>query len=173
MFELTSMVRLRNFVRNLLLGVILVLVFAIPTNIQGDAQVLLPDLFKPAASQTRSEPRLGPEVIRWRRIEINANVLLDTARVGMDPSEDRQPSFIFNFFDDAVFSAVVETIQPMANGSIGMTGRIEGQAVSEFVLVLHEEIVQAYVQEGGRYFEIRYDGSGHILVEVDPEQYPE
>jgi len=167
------MVKVRNFVRRLLPGVIFILWLAFPVSAQSQAQILPPELLNSTTSQARSDLYLGPEVIRWRRIEINANVLLDTARVGMDPADDRQPSFVFNFFDDAVFSAIVEKIQPMENGSIGMTGRIEGQALSEFVLVLRGEIVQAYVQDGGRYFEIRYDGSGHVLVEVDPEQYPE
>jgi hypothetical protein len=167
------MVKMRNLIRRLLPGVIFILWLAFPVNAQRQPQLSPPDLFSQTTAEVHSDLRLGPEVIRWRRIEINANVLLDTARVGMDPAEDRRSSFVFNFFDDAVFVAIVESIQPMANGSIGMAGRIEGQALSEFVLVLRGEIVQAYVQEGDRYFEIRYDGSGHVLVEVDSGLYPE
>jgi hypothetical protein len=142
-------------------------------NAKAVAQDALPNLFAPSTIQPRSGVYTGPEVIRWRSVEIDFSLLQDASSIGSQPDGREQPTFVFNLFEDVFYQATIETTQELANGSVGMIGRVNSTEINEFVLVSGEGILQAYIQDGPRYYEVRFDGSGHLIVEVDPNLYPE
>jgi len=162
-----------NFKKGILISVILVLWMTGIANAQPSAEEFPPHLFSAVSDQNRSDNHLGPEVLRWRNVEIDFRLLQEAGRSESRPGTSPQPEFAFNLFDDATYLATIETRQELSNESIGMTGILNSDQPNEFVLVLRHETLQAYLQDGPRYYEVRSNGAGTIVVEVDPEQYPE
>ena len=158
-------------IKGLILSLIIVLLFAFPASAETAAQDSLPNLFAPSSQQTRSGRADSPEVIRWRAVEIDFLLLQETARTYLNPREEAPPSFALNLFEDTLYQAKIDAVHPLANGSVGMTGHLDSPEISEFVLVASGDILHVMVQDGSRFYEVRYDGVGHVVAEVDPDLY--
>ncbi|HSG26641.1 MAG TPA: M12 family metallo-peptidase [Anaerolineales bacterium] len=155
----------------IILSLIFVLLFSLPVNAQTAGQDPLPNLFAPSSHQPRSSKPDNPEIIRWRPVEIDFVLLQQAARNQLNPREESQPSFVFNLFEDTLYQAEIDAVHLLSGGSIGMTGHLDSTEVNEFVLVSRGDILHLIIQDGGSYYEVRYDGLGHVVAEVDPEQY--
>jgi len=86
----------KPIINGIVLSLILVLLFSLPANAQTAVPDTSPNLFAPSSHQTRSNKPDGPEVIRWRDVEINFVLLQESARNHLNIREEDQPSFAFN-----------------------------------------------------------------------------
>jgi len=161
----------KPIMKGIVLSLIFVLGFSLPASAQTPDQDSFPNLFTPSSSQTRSSRPDGPEVIRWRAVEIDFVLLQETAHSHLNPQEVGQPAFAFNLFEDTFYQAEIDAVHPLSGGSIGITGHLNSTEVNEFVLVTRGDILHVIIQDGGHYYEVRYDGLGHVVAEVDPDQY--
>ena len=159
----------KPIINGIVLSLFFVLLFSFPVNAQTEGQDTIPNLFAPSISQTRSGKPGGPEVIRWRAVEIDFVLLDETARNQLNSREGGQPSFSFNLFEDTVYRAEIDAVHMLSGGSIGMTGHLNSTELNEFVLVSRGNILHLTIQDGDHYYEVRFDGLGHVVAEVDPE----
>ena len=161
----------KPMIKGIVLSLVFVLGLCLPASAQTQGQDSFPNLFAPSSSQTRSSRPDSPEVIRWRDVDIDFVLLQETARSHLNPREDGQPAFTFNLFEDTLYQAEIDAVHPLSGGSIGITGHLNSTEVNEFVLVTRGDILHVIIQDGDHYYEVRYDGLGHLVAEVDPEQY--
>ncbi|MEJ2757655.1 MAG: M12 family metallo-peptidase [Anaerolineales bacterium] len=71
------------------------------------------------------------------------------------------------------YPAYIQGVEEMLNGAVGIYGRVSQRAVSEFVLVVNNGLMHAYLQDGLDTYEVRYQSGGHLIVEVDSSRYPD
>jgi hypothetical protein len=81
-------------------------------------------------------------------------------------------AFVLNLFEDVSYVADINSIEVMGGGSFGLVGQVNSEGYNELVMVVRGEMIQAYVQDGQKVYEIQYDGQGHTIYEVDSSAYP-
>ena len=120
----------------------------------------------PATDAARSQP-LSPTVVRSRTVLLDRAVLPDTtARSG-----DR---ISLNFFPDAQFDFVVESLTARSADRYVLMGRLADDPFSSVSFAVNGEVTQGNVRslEHGQYH-LRYDAdSQHRVEEIDPTRFP-
>ena len=122
---------------------------------------VIPELFRDGLRQAKMPVAADPTVVRSRTVRINLDLLTSMK------SKDR---FVFNLFEDATFTAVLENIKNRNT----WVGRIEGEPAGTFTLVMNDSALSAIIRAPGKgIYRIRSQGDGVVVIqEIDETRFP-
>ncbi|HSD26842.1 MAG TPA: M12 family metallo-peptidase [Vicinamibacteria bacterium] len=131
-------------------------------------------LFAEAASTAprAAPPRLG--VVRSRPVRLRLGLIpgaaaRDAARGVLPPRGHR---LTLNLFDDVLVRARMAWTQRRGS-ALAWAGKIEGEPIGDVVLAAVDGVVSGSVVWPGGAYRIRFDGSTHVVEQLDHDQFPE
>ena len=132
-----------------------------------------PSLTVPISGAKVSPPSdpTGPTVRRVGAVRVDANVLGDLARSAGPKSVKR---VALQLFPDTRVTAVLNGSEPVYERRTGVSGRIEGETMSDVAFIEREGRLTANVRVPGTLYEIRPRPDGtHLVREIDPTSFPD
>lgn len=114
------------------------------------------------------EPRLG--VVRSRPVEIDFGRLPGADGRSALPLPGHR--LALNLFDDARLRARMERVQRLARG-LSWVGRLEGDPATDVIIVVYDGIVFGTINGAEASYAIRWDGTGHVVEELDYSAFPD
>jgi peptidyl-Asp metalloendopeptidase len=123
----------------------------------------VPDLFKPVPQVAGAAPGAQPATLRSRPVEVNLALL--------EGSSPRR--LALNLFDDLVLHALLDEADELADGGQAWSGRIEGESLSQVVLVQRDDILAGDVFFRDAVYQVRPAGGGlHTVSQIDQSALP-
>ena len=153
--------------RRTVLAVVGILVAsAVPSRGQGlfaEAAALSPLEAAPRVGVARSRP------VRVRLGRIPGATAREAARGVLPPRGHR---LVLNLFDDAVVRARMTRSERQGDALV-WAGKVEGQPLGDVVVAGVDGVLSGSAVWAGGTYRIRFDGSTHVVEELDPDQFPE
>ena len=79
------------------------------------------------------------------------------------------PTLTLNLFNDIVFSAIVDRVEPTYSGGYALSGRLDGVELGTLTVVVNGSVVAGTVRTLEATYRIRAAGAGlHAIEQVDP-----
>jgi peptidyl-Asp metalloendopeptidase len=107
--------------------------------------------------------------VRVRLSRIPGASARDAARGVLPPRGQR---LVLNLFDDVVVRARM-TRAERSGGALVWAGKIEGQPLGDVVLAVVGGVLSGSAVWPGGAYRIRFDGSTHVVEQIDPNLFPE
>jgi hypothetical protein len=154
-------------VRRTVLAVVGILAAAVaPGRAQG--------LFTQASTSPSLEAASRVGVVRSRPVRVRLGRVpgasaLEAARGVLPPRGHR---LVLNLFDDVVVRARM-TRSERAGNALVWAGKIEGQPLGDVVLAVVDGVLSGSAVWPGGAYRIRFDGTTHVVEEIDHSQFPE
>ncbi len=153
--------------------------------LMGEAAAQPGDLFTPV-SQGPGDARVSsiapdPLAARRRLVTIDFGLLAPSGFAVAAPADGTPTDALssdrptlgrllrLNLFDDAVFTGLVERIEPTFSGGYALSGRLVDVDFGTMTLVVNGDLVAGTVRTPEATYQIRSPGNGlHAVSEVDP-----
>ncbi|HSJ54341.1 MAG TPA: M12 family metallo-peptidase [Anaerolineae bacterium] len=121
-------------------------------------------LFIPSSESVAQDRGAPPApALRSRLVEVDLALL--------EGSSPRR--LALNFFDDLVLDAFLEEVIALPDGGQAWQGRIEGESLSQVVLVQRGDLLAGDVFLPGAVYQVRPVGGGqHVVSEIDQSAFP-
>ena len=91
-----------------------------------------------------------PSVIRGRYIRINFDLLGDKNGPPLDGS-GLGKRLLLNFFDDTIFTGVMDRLEQNPSGSYTWIGHLAGVEYSQIILVVNDELMVGHISMPGAF----------------------
>ena len=126
----------------------------------------------PASASLEGAPRLG--VVRSRPVRVRLGripgALASEAARGVLPPRGHR--LVLNLFEDVVVRARLTRSERQGRALV-WAGKIEDQPLGDVVLAVVDGVLSGSAVWPGGAYRIRFDGSVHIVEELDHDQFPE
>ena len=122
-------------------------------------------LFVPVPAPQGEGPEIAaqPAVIRSRLVEVDLSLL-----AGSSPRR-----LALNLFDDVVLDVDLQEAEPLPDAGQAWRGRIEGEELSQVVLVRRDDLLVGDVFLPGAVYRVRSTGGGlHAVSQMDQSALP-
>jgi len=127
-------------------------------------------LFIDAPGQPARDQSNDPTVMRSRPVTIRFDALTDASAA--DAETVPRSTLVLNLFDDASYTAVLDRIDPAAEGFIWV-GHIPGVDLSTVTLALVDTVMAGSVVMPGAVYAIRNSGGPvHEVRQIDQSKFP-
>jgi hypothetical protein len=131
-------------------------------------------LFVAASQPDLQEPAAVRAQLRARHVGVSFGRLPATTSV------DSPADVLLNLFPDAEFSTLIDRIETNGLNSTTYFGHVKGFAntpdgndSNQVTLVVLDGVMEGSVVTPAGAFQINFDGSAHVVRQVDPSAYPE
>ena len=125
-------------------------------------------LFTPSEVRGPAVQADHPAAVRSRSVQV------EVARVAEAVSLPEGQPLTLNLFEDVALTAVPDRVGRSPQGGISWVGRVEGQLLSQVVLVVEEGVLAGAVIMPGAQYQIRYLGDGlYTVLEIDQAAFGE
>lgn len=113
-------------------------------------------------------------LVRSRRVTVNLGQLGGPGGgVAVSGTPEVNDVLLLNLFDDASYTAVLDTIEPQPGGGYAWIGRVQGIEPSQVVFVINQGQTAGNIAVPGGFYEVRYLGNNiHAVVQIDQSAYP-
>jgi hypothetical protein len=126
-------------------------------------------LFIDAPGQPARDQSNNPTVMRSRPVTIRFDALTDASAA--DAETVPRSTLVLNLFDDASYTAVLDRIDPAAEGFIWV-GHIPGVDLSTVTLALVDTVMAGSVVMPGAVYAIRNSGGAvHEVSQIDQSKF--
>ena len=131
------------------------------------------DLFISSNADPAMDFSDDPLVARSRTVTLNGEMLADFGDASQ-AKEFAAFSLDLNLFDDTAFSMQVDGMTVDVNGTLSMTGKLDGIELSDATISVSEGIMWASIVYPGGLYRVRYAGNDdlHLIQELDQSKFP-
>lgn len=135
-------------------------------------QAPIPTLFADAVTAT-AEMALAPAVIRQRTVQVDLTQWQRNEEAQGATVAGHEQHLMLNFFADATFTVVLQAGETLVNGGSSWVGHVVDAPLSDVVMIVHDDTVNANVYTPQGLFQLRALGNGlHQVRQIDPARLP-
>ena len=129
-------------------------------------------LFTDSAIQGALGTAGDPTIIRTRFVSVNFDLLGGADTLSRDLA-DVGDVVVLNLFDDVVFTAVLDRVEPNRSGGYSWIGHLERMEYSQVILVVKDGLMAGNIALPGAFYQVRYVGNGvHAIYEINQSAFP-
>ena len=157
-----------------ILNALLLIVVSLP---MGASAIAAPPsegsyLFSDSAIEGGLEIAGDPTIVRTRFVNVNFDLLGGADALPRDLSNVGD-LVVLNLFDDVVFTAALDRVEPNRSGGYSWIGHLEGVEHSQVILVVKDGLMAGNIAPPGAFYQVRYAGSGvHAIHEINQSAFP-
>ena len=130
-----------------------------------------PYLFTDTAIEEDLDTAGDPTIIRTRFVSVNFDLLGGADTLPGDLSDGGDVA-VLNLFDDVVFTAILNRVEPNRSGGYSWLGHLEGVEYSQVILVVKNGLMAGNITLPKVFYQVRYAGSGvHAIYEINQSAF--
>ncbi len=122
-------------------------------------------------------PSNGVDALKSRLVGVDLGQLSGVTKSHLSPKgpvKGQPPTpqkLILNLFDDAVFTGIVEHVEPTASGH-ALWGRLDGVELGTMTMVVNGKVVVGTVRTPNEVYSIRTVGDAYVIRQIDESSLP-